>query len=698
MAPCMVASERPTHSPVLQRLEALVDRGLPPLIAVQWIVAGFVGLGTGIGAVLFIRAIAQVARFLFVTAPDALGWPWAVWLVVAPVVGGLVAGPIIAFFASEAKGHGVPEVMQAIALRGGRIRAQVVVGKVLASAACIGSGGSAGREGPIVQVGAAIGSTVAQWLHFSEMRTRNLVACGAAAGIAATFNAPIAGVMFAIEIILGELNPGDLGSIVISAVTASTLARSVLGDRPSFDIPRYTLGAPAELILYILLGILCAAVGVGFIRVLYASEDVFDGWRFPSALKPAIGGALLGLLAVGYMYVLGSLPSSTPVTPQIYGSGFDTIEAALQGKLPLLLLLVLALLKPIATSMTLGSGNSGGVFAPGLFTGAMLGGAFGSLMTVFLPGLVIDSGAYATVGMAGLFAAAARAPLTAILIVVEMTDDYRMILPLMITVVTATALAGYLHHESIYTLKLIRRGIHLAHGRDVDILDSVRAEEVMRQSPVTVEPGFPATQLGDTFLRTNAHSFPVLDRNQNLVGMVSLEDYRRAVEGNTALERLTVGDIATTALVLAYPRESVRSVLKKMAPRDLSRLPVVDPDDPRRLLGVVRRNDIVRAYDLATVRREQRSPSGVPLGPGAVMHEIELRKGDGAVGRKLIELVFPPDSRVVSVVRGDRTILPSGQTELRAGDRVRLIVVESTLDETERMLRIGPASGSPKDQ
>lgn len=686
--PASMSVQAEARTPLGERVAAWIDRALPSELAVQWIIAGLVGLGTGLGAVAFIYAIAQVTKLLYVVLPDTLGWSWAVWLVMAPTLGGLIAGPIIFYFAREAKGHGVPEVMQAIALRGGRIRPQVVVGKVLASAACIGSGGSAGREGPIVQVGSALGSSVAQFLRFSETRTRNLVACGAAAGIAATFNAPIAGVMFSIEILLGELKPGDLGSVVISAVTASTLARSILGNRPAFDIPAYTLGHPAELGLYVLLGVLCALVGVGFIRVLYAAEDFFDGWRFPEVLKPAVGGALLGLLAVAYLAALGFLPSTERVMPQVYGAGFPTIEAALQQTLPLGLLFILAVLKPIATSLTLGSGNSGGVFAPGLFTGAMLGGAFGSLMVLLLPGLVSGSGGYATVGMAGVFAAAARAPLSAILIVFEMTDDYRIILPLMTCVVAATAVASALHSESIYTLKLVRRGIHLARGRDVDILDSVRVDEVMRREPVTVAADFPCKELPDLFLQSNAHAFPVLDRQGLLIGIVSLEDYRRAAE-ESDLEGLTVVEIATRAMVLAYPRESMRSVLRKMAPRDLSRLPVVDPDDPRRLMGVVRRNDIVRAYELGTVRREER-PSGVSLGPGATMHELVLEKKDAAVGKRLADLSFPEGCRVVSVIRGERTVLASGATELRAGDRIRLIVVESELAEAEGLLRQGP--------
>ena len=258
------------------RIPVLFDRFQPSATSVLFGVAIVIGAGTGLGAVIFIQLIAFVQRVMFENGADVLGFLGRGLFIVAPIVGGLLAGPIIAYFAKEAKGHGVPEVMQAIALRGGRIRPRVVVAKVAASALCIGSGGSAGREGPIVQVGAALGSTIGQWLHFSEARIRNFVACGAAAGIAATFNAPIAGVMFALEIILGELHLGDLGSVVVAAVTASTLARIFLGERPAFIIPQYGMRTPGEVLLFVLLGILSALVAVAFIRMLYWVEDRFD--------------------------------------------------------------------------------------------------------------------------------------------------------------------------------------------------------------------------------------------------------------------------------------------------------------------------------------------------------------------------------------------------------------------------------------
>lgn len=438
-----------------------------------------------------------------------------------PVVGGLLAGPIIAYFAKEAKGHGVPEVMQAIALNGGRIRPRVVVAKVIATAFCIGSGGSAGREGTIVQVGSALGSTIGQFLHLSENRIRNLVACGAAAGIAATFNAPIAGVIFAMEIILGELHLGDLGNVVIASVTASTVSRIFLGSRPAFSIPTYTMKTPWEVLLYALLGVLAALVAIYFIRLLYWMEDRFDNWHFPDALKPAIGGLLLGGVAFIYPMMLGQ-SQGMPLyanLPQVFGTGFSTIESALSGSLPFIILFVLAFIKPLATSLTLGSGNSGGIFAPSLFTGAALGGAFGWVVEHFFPGATAGLGAFAIVGMAAVFAGAAHAPFTSILIVFEMTNDYTLILPLMAAVIVSLIVSTRLFPESIYTLKLVKRGIHLKQGRDADIMETVRVEEVMVCEPITVPVDMPIRQLANEFLRTGRHGFPALNLDGRLFGL-----------------------------------------------------------------------------------------------------------------------------------------------------------------------------------
>lgn len=648
-------------------------------------VATLVGVGTGLGALFFIYLIGVVQNLAFDTGPMALPSIGNGWLLLAPVLGGMIAGPIIAFVAKEAKGHGVPEVMEAMALKGGRIRPRVVVAKVFASAACIGSGGSAGREGPIVQVGAALGSLFGQVLHFSEERIRTLVAAGAAAGIAATFNAPIAGVIFSIEIILGELRLGDLGSVVISAVVASVIARSALGDRPAFSIPEHVLSSPWEILLYLLLGLLSALVGVLFIKLLYYFEDLFDNAKFHDALKPAVGGALLGGLALLTPFLLRLIGVAMPTIsgeaatliplPPIFGAGFETIEAGLTGQLVVGSLLVFMFLKLLATSFTLGSGNSGGVFAPGLYSGAMLGAAFGWGASRLLPGIVAGPGPYATVGMAAVFAAAARAPLTGVLIVFEMTDDYRIILPLMVAVVTATVVAQHIHPESIYTLKLARRGIRLSRGRDVDVMDSVRVEEVMRPPTPAVNPELKATELAQMFLATNCHAFPVVNGEGRLTGVVSLTDLREASGDGVMPEDIRVGDILTRRPVVAYPDESVRVVLERMAPRDLSRLPVVARDDPERLLGIVRRNDVIRAYEIGTVRRHRgHVERNMPAMHGADTEAFLVEEGAPIVGLMIRDVSFPKECVIVSLERAGEIILPHGETVFHSHDRVTLLV------------------------
>jgi CIC family chloride channel protein len=683
-------------------LERWLDRVQPSETVMVFGTAIAVGAGTGLGAVGFIELIALVERLFFGGGESAFGFLGRGLLILGPAVGGLLAGPIIAFFAREAKGHGVPEVMQAIALRGGRIRPRVVVAKVAASALCIGSGGSAGREGPIVQVGAALGSTVGQWLHLSEMRIRNLVACGAAAGIAATFNAPIAGVVFAMEIILGELQLGDLGNVVISAVTAATIARVFLGDRPAFAVPNYTMKTPWEVLLYAILGVLAALVGVAFIRMLYWFEDRFDGWRFPMALKPAIGGLLLGALAFVYplFLSLGVAPTQEiglgfPLLshlPHVFGAGFSTIQNALQSQLSFGLLAALVLLKLLGTSLTLGSGNSGGIFAPSLFMGAALGGAFGALVQAVAPGATADTGAFAAVGMAAVFAAAARAPFTAILIVFEMTDDYQLIIPLMASVIVSLIIAERLHRESIYTLKLTRRGIHLRRGRDLDVMETVRVDEVMAPQPLTIPACLPVTQLAGEFVRTGRHGFPVLNEDGSLFGMVSLEDYRRVMQGEKPglSDDLLVRDIATRDVVSVFPDDTVDTTLRRMAPRDLSRLPVVAREDPHHLLGVVRRNDIVRAYEVGAMRREEARLRGERLRalthPRTEFVDIALVAGTRAVGKTIAELGLPRTAVLISVRRGHELMIPRGDTRLQACDVVTALCEREYTEQVKIIL------------
>ncbi len=658
---------------VVQRIRAGVD--------IQTVTAlmGFaivIGVMTGLVAVIFIKLIGWVTLFSFEQGlPQLLASLGPTWIVLVPIIGALISGPMIAYWAIEAKGHGVPEVMQAIILKGGQIRPRVAVVKSLASAVCIGTGGSAGREGPIVQVGAALGSTVAQFLRLGSERTVTLVACGAAAGIAATFNAPIAGVIFAMEVILGEFTTHYFGTVVVAAVAASVVSRHFLGSSPAFAVPAYTLVSAWELPLYAVLGVLAAVVGWAFVTVLYFLEDVFDSWRFPDALKPAVGAVPVGLIALVY--------------PQALGTGLPAIEKALVGGFPWALLLILVFAKMVATSFTLGSGNSGGIFSPSLFMGAMLGGAFGFGVHTLFPKVTADVGAYALVGMASVFAAAAHAPLTAFLIVFEMSGDYRMILPLMVTVGLSTILSQHMRPYSIYTLKLVRRGIPLERDRDVDLMRSVTVGEVMTQNPDVVRADMSLHELIEVFNQTRHHGFPVLDSEGRLFGVVTIRDLERAMEMGPIQGR-TVGDITQRNVTVVYPDEPLSKALRFMSEQEFGRVPVVDRQDPTRLVGLLRRENIVRAYRHAILRKleEQHRQESLQLGrlTDTEIFEVQLSPGMAAVGRRVRDLALPPQALITTVRRDSQILIAHGETLLQPGDTLVILTRKDKVKEVRRVL------------
>lgn len=458
---------------------------------------------------------------------------------------------------------------------------------------------------------------------------------------------------------------------------------------------------PWELLLYGVLGILAACVAVMFIRMLYWFENRFDRWEFPSAFKPAVGGLLLGGLAFFYPMILGlgfvpmdeallGLPLAASI-PHVFGAGFPVIEGALLGEFTFVLLFVLVFLKPLATSLTLGSGNSGGVFAPALFTGAALGGSFGQLVDRFLPGLTAGPGTFATVGMAAVFAGAARAPFTAILIVFEMTDDYRLILPLMAAVIVSLIVSEHLYPESIYTVKLARRGIRLKRGRDIDVIEAVRVDEVMVKHPETIPATLPVSLLAGEFLRTGRHGFPVINSDGTLLGVVSLEDYRRATEQKKSPpEDLTVREIATQSVVTAFPDETVGVIMRRMAPRDISRLPVVARNNPRQLVGVVRRNNIVRAYEVGALRREEARRRAEVIQEISDTHanfvDIPLVIDSRAVGKTIAELNLPQASVLVAIRRGHALVIPHGNTRLESGDIITALCENDDTAELQMIL------------
>jgi CIC family chloride channel protein len=676
-----------------QSLSQWLDRQALSESAIIMLTALVVGIGAGLGAVIFRRLIAGVQSLAYGGLGGLLEAIAPYYLLIIPALGGAIFGPLIYRFAREAKGHGVPEVMEAVALQGGRIRPRVAVIKSLASAVCIGTGGSVGREGPIAQIGSALGSTIGQWLKLSDDRTRNLVACGAAGGIAATFNAPIAGAVFALEVILGQLHVIDFGALVISAVTADVVAHFFQGDARAFSVPQYALVSPWEFALYTILGILAAVGAVAFTRLLYFTEDRWDGLHFPEYLKPVIGGLLLG--------VIGILSFKIDGFPRVFGVGYESISDALFDKLAIQVVLGLFLLKLLATVMTLGSGGSGGIFAPSLFMGAMLGSLFGHVAHDLFPSVTAPPGAYAMVGMAAFFSSAAHAPITAILILFEMTGDYDIILPLMLATVVSTLISRMLSRDSIYTLKLTRRGIHLEEGQDVDVMQGVTVREAMTTDMDVVSPDMSLVQLADEFAGTHHHGFPVTDGGGDLVGVVSIRDLERAL-ATGALTGKKVADIATTdGLLVAYPDEPMWEALKRLGTRDLGRLPVVPEEGSRRLVGVIRRRDIVGAYNRAIFKRahHQHHSEALRLGKldGAGFAHISLPPGAPAAGQYVREVDLPEECLIVSVRRGRELHVAHGNTLLQPEDLVTVFAADECLSEVQRRLA-GETSGEQSEE
>ena len=513
---------------------------------------------------------------------------WAILL--APALGGLIVGPLVTRYASEARGHGIPEVMESVALRGGRIRRRVALVKIFASACTIGSGGSAGKEGPIGQIGAALGSFLSQTLRLSPNRTRTLVACGAAAGIAATFNAPIAGSIFAVEVIVGGIALSSLSPIILCAVIATVTARAFKGNVLLLDIPQsikalYTMVSPFEVITYAVLGVGAAAAAVLYIKTLYGFEDLFDRLKaLPDWMKPMIGGLGVGALALLF--------------PEVLSQGFETVQCALLQEpgatWELLLLLLIA--KILATGLTLGSGGSGGVFAPSLFIGAMLGGAYGQGVNSLFPDLTASPGAYALVGMGAVVAAATHAPISSILILFEMTDNYRIVLPLMLAAVLGTAISSQGLGLSIYTCKLKRRGVTLKGGLEQEILRTVTIREGSIQKPATLREDTTFQNMLKVMVGGNLQDYPVVDREGALVGLVSFGTLREFVfekeVGNLIIARELMRDDFTPLTL----EDSLLTALDRFAASDRQEIPVVRQEDSTRMIGVVSRQDIMDTY------------------------------------------------------------------------------------------------------
>jgi CIC family chloride channel protein len=551
------------------------------------------GMGTGVvvgyAAVLFILLI-EFMQVAFFGAPGALfeilqGVP-RTRIILVPAFGGLATGLVIHYLAREARGHGVTEVMEAIALKGGVIRGRVALVKILASAFTLGSGGAVGREGPIVQIGAAISSKIGQVIGANERQLRTLAGCGAAAGIAAIFNAPIAGAIFALEVILGDFALATFAPIVLASVMGTVAAQSQLGNYPSFEAPPYQVQSPFfETPLYILLGILSGLISVVFIRALETSEGQFGRLKAWEPLKPAIGGLMIGLIGL--------------FVPHVMGGGYAVMTAILFDRLPWILLAVLLVVKLLATCCTVGSG---GTFAPALFLGMALGGAFGHLAQWIFPGQTAAPGAYALVGMGAVLAGAAHAPLTALLMAFEITNNYQTILPVMIACSLSAIISRRYAGESIYTRRLARRGINLQAGREIHILRALMVDDSMHRNVTCVQENMKFGELLDFISKSRYSDFPVLDDRGRLAGMIGFQHFKEVAFEKGLEDVIIVRELMNPDVVTVTPRDDLHCALERISSRDMEQMPVVDVHDATRVVGMLSRRDILTAYNKALVQ------------------------------------------------------------------------------------------------
>lgn len=636
--------------------------------------AACIGILAGFGAVGF-RLLIHWVELLFFGQGDytlefLLELPWYSRIAI-PVIGALIVGPLIHFFAREAKGHGVPEVMESIVLQEGMIHPKTVVTRSGASALSIGSGGSVGPEGPIVQIGSAIGSTFGQIFKVAPSRLRTFVGCGAAAGIAATFNAPIAGALFALEIIMKDFAVTRFGPVIVSSVLGAYVSRSFWGNIPDFDFPPFTLSGAWDLVFFAVLGILGGLISVAYIRLIYGAEDLFGKLHLSGAVKPVLGGLGVGLIALGF--------------PHIYGIGHDVIVKATEGDIVWQVLLILIGLKIVATAVTIGSGGSGGVFTPSLFVGAVLGGTFGYWIHSLFPLSTAEPGAYAVAAMGALVAGSTHAPLTAIILITEITNNYTNILPVMICSTISLLVAKKFHEESIYTLKLIRSGIDFFRHKEINILKSHRVKEVMNEKTDLIPENTPLQTLLERVTQSSRTSFFIIDERHRFRGLITVADLRLMFLEQEPLSALVIAkDIADTDIPVLTPEDTLDIAMEYFGKKKVDELPVVSPEDRTKIIGNVSQKDVIEAYNREVFKHD------ILEGISGRLAELDrVRRIDFGDGLTMSEIPAPSRFR-------NRTV---GELNIRAKFGIEIIMVKKSVfvdspgketDRKEKTIRFIP--------
>jgi len=529
----------------------------------------------------FFGSVFSVKGFFITGIPPQM-YPFLLPLM--PMVGGCFIGLICKFFPNAVKENGVHKVMYAVALNDGKVRKRTITSCAVTSSITIGSGGSAGREGPTVQIGAAVGSTLGQWLHLSTERVRVLVGCGAAAGIAASFNAPLAGVLFALEIVLGDFTIHTFSPIIIASVIGTVTGRALEGNEVTFDVPVHELVHPTEIIFYLALGMLCGAVARLFTFIYFYAQQIFEEKiNIPDYFKPALGGFIVGMISI--------------FLPQILGNGYDYMEQALTGQMFWGLAFLLVFMKIMCTSITLGSGGMGGVFAPSLFIGAMLGTAFGTTIHGVFPTLTASAETYSVVGMGAVAGAVMQAPLTNILMLFELTNDYTLILPIMVSCIASSYTYQRFTKHSIYVQYLLNRGINIRHGREVSIMNSIKVRDVMNTEFTTIAQEMPFRKILETISYSKNFYFPVIDNKGDMTGILSFSDIREMMFEEQLGDLLVAGELATHKVLALTPEQNLNQAMELFTQLDVDQLPVVRHDDKVKVIGMITRGDVMASYN-----------------------------------------------------------------------------------------------------
>ena len=577
-------------------MPARLKRLMPGESTRMILVAAAIGIMAGGAIIVFREAVALVHQLIFVQGSELLGINQGGWrrllLPLLPMAGAFLLIPLSLMFPGLVNGYAFPKFLRRVNLENGVIQGRNIAIKIIATALTIGSGGSAGVEGPIAQIGGALGSKVGQVSRVSGKRMKVYIAAGCAGGIAGIFNAPIAGIFFAAEIVLlGSYEISSFAALVIASALATVVSRAYYGEVPAFPIPDYHVVNPfVEIPLYLVLALIIGVLAVLHTRFFYLIRDWFQGLHLPEQLKPILGALVVGCIGIGF--------------PQVMGNGYDYIAQVLAGEGLIWAMLCLVVLKSVATAITLGSGGAGGLFAPSLFIGSVVGGAFGGIVHLLLPAFTARPGAYATVGIGAFLAASTHAPMTAIFLLFEMTGNYLIIIPIMITSILGTIIAKSLYEDSIDTVDFTREGINIHEGREVAIMKSIKVGKAITEDVDFISENANINHLLELFrFARDSFYFPVVNSTGRMVGVVSMQDVKNILHDEEQRVCFLVGAICSRNVIKLTPDDNLYDAMQLFDLKGIEEIPVVETQDDPWVLGMLRRRDVIAAYNHEVLKR-----------------------------------------------------------------------------------------------